>query len=387
MEVAYRFDGPANAPVLLLSNSLGTSMAVWQPQVAALSTYFRVLRYDHRGHGASPRSSGSTTLDDLGGDVLGLLDRLGIDRVHIAGLSLGGMVTMWLATHHPERVGRIVLCCTAPYLGPAEMWHARAATARTGGTSALRDTLFSRWFTAGFAQRRADVLAGVAEMLEGVDDEGYAACCEAIAAMDQRQDVSAITAPTLVLGGAADPVAPPVVLADLSQRIPAADLVVLGDAAHLANLEQPARFGDAVLEHLTGSGYARGLATRRSVLGADYVDAALARAGALGAPFQDLVTELAWGAVWARPHLDRLTRRLVTIAMLVPLGRLDELHLHARAALDDGVDPVAIREVLLQSAVYAGVPAANSAFSAVSELLEAAVARRDGAPEMDSDGR
>lgn len=372
VEVAYRFDGPDDGPVLLLSNSLGTSMGVWDPQVAPLSRFYRVLRYDHRGHGASPSVPGPYSVDVLGGDVVALLDRLEIARVSIAGLSLGGMVAMWLATHHQERVEKLVLCCTAPYLGPPDAWLERAASVRSKGTSSLHAALFGRWFTAKFAEQRPDVLEPVAAMLDAVDDESYAGCCEAIAAMDQRETVRSIVAPTLVLSGADDPVVPPAAAADLSGRIPGSDLLVLSGAAHLANLEQPDRVAGAIVDHLTGSAFERGLALRRSVLGKQYVDAALARSGELTAPFQELVTEFAWGGVWSRPHLERATRRLLTVAMLVALGRLDELELHTRAALADAVAPATIREVLLHSAVYAGVPAANSAFHAVAPMLEAA---------------
>jgi 3-oxoadipate enol-lactonase/4-carboxymuconolactone decarboxylase len=374
VELAYRFDGPADGPVLLLSNSLGTSIDMWEPQTAPLGRFFRVLRYDHRGHGASPSAPGPYSIDDLGGDVVALLDRLGIERVSMVGLSLGGMVTMWLATHHPDRVDRIVLCCTAAYLGPPDLWPERARIVRSEGTSALTATLLGRWFTPEFAASHPEVLERVATMLAGVDAEGYAGCSEAIGAMDQRGAVGAIVAPTLVLSGADDPVVPPPAAVELSRAIPGASLVVIGRAAHLANLEQPTRFTEALLQHLTGSPFERGLAVRRSALGDEYVDGAFANATDMTAPFQELVTELAWGAVWARPHLDLATRRLVTIAALVTLGRVEELQLHTRAALAAGVSPVAVREVLMQCAVYAGVPAANSAFRAVAPLLDAAAA-------------
>jgi 3-oxoadipate enol-lactonase/4-carboxymuconolactone decarboxylase len=380
VEVAYLFDGPPDGPVVLLANSLGTSMAMWEPQVAALSRYFRVLRYDHRGHGASPSAPGPYSIAALGSDVVELLDRLGIDQVSFVGLSLGGMVGMWLAVEHPSRIDRLVLCCTAPYLGPPQPWQERASSVRAAGTSSLRAVLFGRWFTAEFAAQHPEVLERVAVMLEEADDDGYAWCCEVIGAMDQRQSMSRIVAPTLVLAGAEDPVAPPATAAELCTAIPGASLVVLGHAAHLANLEQAERFNDALLAHLAGTAFDRGLATRRTVLGASYVDSALEAASAVTMPFQELITAYAWGSVWARPHLDRETRRLITIAMLAALGRTDELELHTAAALRDGVSAVSIREVLLQSAVYAGAPAANSAFRAVTSLLEAAEAEGGSEP-------
>lgn len=387
VEVAYRFDGPPTGPIALLSGSLGTSWQMWDPQVAELSRFFRVLRYDHRGHGSSPSPPGPYSIEALAGDAVALLDRLDIKRVSFVGLSLGGMVGMWIATHRPERLDRLVLCCTAPYLGPPESWTERAANVRAKGTSSLAPTLFRRWFTEEFARRRSDVIGSFAAMLAGVDDAGYASCCEAIGAMDQRSAIGAIEAPTLVLGGDGDPVVPPEAAGSLAEAIPGAALSVLAHARHMANAEQPARFNAALLDHLTGSAYERGLATRRGVLGDDYVERAIGDASRQTAPFQQFLTEAAWGGVWARPHLPTTSRRMVTIAVLAALGRLEELVLHTSAALADGMAPEAVGEVLMQVAVYAGVPAANSAFRAVRDLLEQAPSAGSGSGGPDGPGR
>ncbi len=369
-ELAYRFDGPPSGPVVLLSSSLGTSLQMWDAQIPELTRYFRVLRYDHRGHGASGSTPGPCSIEALAGDALGLLDRLGIARVSFVGLSLGGMVGMWIAAHRPERLDRLVLCCTAPYLGPPDSWVERAAAVRAGGTSSLAGTLMARWFTPELAEQHPEVIDRFSAMLAMADDAGYAACCEAIGSMDQRGTIGRIAAPTLVISGAEDPVVPLQSAGDLAGAIPGAALSVLAHARHMASAEQPARFNAAVLDHLTGSPYERGLATRRRVLGDDYVDRAIGGAGEHAVPFQQFLTEMAWGGVWARPHLATDVRRIVTIAVLAALGRSEELVAHTTAALDDGVPPETIREVLLQVAVYGGAPAANSAFGAVGVLLE-----------------
>lgn len=384
VEVAYRLDGAAAGPVVVLSGSLGTSLEMWEPQVPELARWFRVLRYDHRGHGSSPAPPGPYTLDDLGTDAVALLDRLGIERASFVGLSLGGMVAMWVATHHPERVDRLALCCTSPYLGPPAGWAERAAAVRAEGTASLQTTLVERWFTDGFVARHGEVLARFAAMLASADDEGYAACCEAIGAMDQRDAIGSIAAPTLVISGDEDPVVPPTAASALAGAIPGAALSVLAHARHMASTEQAGRFNAALLDHLTGSPYERGLAERRRVLGDDYVERSIGGANEYTAPFQHFLTETAWGGVWSRPHLPTESRRIVTIGVLAALGRQEELVLHTTAALAAGMAPEVIGEVLMQVAVYGGVPAANSAFRAVGSLLEEATGEsRQGAVRGD----
>ncbi len=365
--VAHRVDGPEGAPVLLLANSLGTTWDMWGPQIPALTARFRVVRYDHRGHGASPCEPGPYRIEDLAGDALGLLDRLGVERASVCGLSLGGMVAMWLAAHAPERVDRLVLCCTSPVLTPASQWAERAATVRADGVTGLLDALLGRWFTS--RHDRAGDAALVTRMLAAVQPEGYAGCCEAIASMDLSADLAAIRAETLVVAGAEDPVVPPAAAVGVHERIAGSGLAVIAGAAHLANLEQPDRFTRVVLDHLAGTEVERGRRVRRQVLGDAHVDRAEAGTTPMTAPFQDLITRYAWGEIWTRPGLDRATRSCVTIAMLVALGRFDELALHVRGARRNGVTEEEITEVLLHAAIYCGAPAANSAFAVAERAL------------------
>jgi 3-oxoadipate enol-lactonase len=246
--LAFEASGPADAPVVVLGGSLGTTGAMWAPQVAALSGEFRVVAFDHRGHGASPAPPGPCAIDDLGKDVLALLDRLGVDRVHYAGLSLGGMVGMWLAAHAPERVDRLALLCTAAHLPPASGWHQRAATIRADGMAAIADAVVARWFTPGF---RPDVVASFTEMLVAIDPEGYAGCCEAIASMDLRPVLGSVSAPTLVIAGADDPATPPALAKTIVEGVRGAELVVLPDAAHLASVEQAGAVSALLQRHFT----------------------------------------------------------------------------------------------------------------------------------------
>ena len=374
-EVTYRLDGPVGAPVLLLSNSLGTDVGMWAPQVPAFSSHFRVLRYEQRGHGGTGAAAGPYTIDELGADAVALLDALGIERASLCGASLGGMVAMWVAAQHPSRVERLVLACTAPVLGPASAWHERAASARASGVAQLAPMLLPRWFPAAFGEQHPEVLAGVASMLAACDSEGYAGCCEAIAEMDQRATLDQIVAPTLVVCGADDPATPPAAGLELAGAIAGSSLTVLAGAAHLANLAQPERFTAAALDHLAGPASVRGAAVRRAVLGDAHVERTAASSGPLRAPFLDFITRYAWGEIWARPGLDRRMRSAVTLALLAGLGRHEELSFHVPAALRNGLSTGEIAEILLQTAVYAGVPAANSAIAVAERALDSPPAR------------
>jgi 3-oxoadipate enol-lactonase len=243
--------GADDAPPLVLSSSLGTSHAMWDPQAAELSARFRLIRYDRRGHGLSPVPPGPYTVAELGGDVLDLLDALGVERASFCGLSIGGAVGMWLALEAPERLDRLALCCTRPAFLPPEQWAERAALVRAQGVSALAEAVLERWFTPGFHEERPDVVAGFRAMLLGTDPEGYAACCEALGAYDVRERLGEIAAPTLVVSGEHDPVAAPASGEALAAAIPGGRHVTIPGAAHIASAQRPEEFTAALLAHLT----------------------------------------------------------------------------------------------------------------------------------------
>ena len=248
--LACRQDGPDGAPPLVLGSSLGLTTWLWGPQLPELAARFRVVRYDHPGHGDSPPPDGPVSLDDLGAGVVALLDRLGIGRCHYAGVSIGGMVGLWLAANHPERIDRLAVCCSSPHMPPPELWTGRAAAVRAGGMTAISQTVTGRWFTPAFRARHPETVAETVAVLEQAAPEAYAACCELLAAMDLRPALGRITAPTLVIAGAEDPAAPPGQHARvIAEHVPDARLEVLPDAAHLVNLEQPAAVTKLLLDH------------------------------------------------------------------------------------------------------------------------------------------
>ncbi|MEY4721142.1 MAG: 3-oxoadipate enol-lactonase [Pseudomonadota bacterium] len=247
--IAWRMDGPADAPVLVLSNSLGTAMAMWDDQVSALSRHFRVLRYDTRGHGASSVMPGDYSLDRLGRDVIGLLDALGIESAHFCGLSLGGMTGQWLGVHAPDRIDRLVIANSSSFMGPPESWQQRMNTVRDQGMAAITQAVLDRWFTPAFAAIAAPGLERTRAQLLATSADGYAGCCAAIRDMDLRPVVHLIHRPTLVIAGSQDPATPPDHARAIATAIAGARLVSL-EAAHLSNIEQPAAFTAALLDFL-----------------------------------------------------------------------------------------------------------------------------------------
>lgn len=230
-------DGPAGAPVVVLGNSLGTSTAVWGRQVAEFRQHARVIRYELPGHGGSPAAAGPYSIGGLGAGVLALADSLGVGRFAYCGISLGGMIGMWLAANAPDRITGLGLVCTSAYLPPADSWRARASQVRADGMASVSAAVVGRWFTPAFAARAPAVISEFRAELERTDPAGYAGCCEAIAAMDLRADLSRITAPTLVLAGADDPATPPDHGAAIASLIRGARLQVIPATAHLATVE------------------------------------------------------------------------------------------------------------------------------------------------------
>jgi len=250
-ELAYSEQGAPEAEPLVLSSSLGTPRAMWDPQAHALSERFRLIRFDTRGHGASPEPLGPYLIEDLAGDVLALLDRLEIDRTSFCGASIGGMIGMWLAANAPERVDRLVIVCSSAHMPPPEAWAERAGTVRDAGTTEpIADAVVARWLTPGYARAHPDAQRWLRWMLAASPPEGYASCCEAIECWDFRDQLERISAPTLVIGGEFDLAAPPEQHASvIAERVPGARLELV-PAAHIASVELPDEVARLIIDHL-----------------------------------------------------------------------------------------------------------------------------------------
>lgn len=379
----YTIDEPATRPlpgqeppVLIFSNSMGTDHTMWKPQVDALAGRFRIVRYDMRGHGRSSAPTDPFSIADLGRDVIALMDVLRIGKAIFCGLSIGGQTGMWLAAHAPERFSKVVLANTAPKIGSDEMWNARIEGVLRDGMAPLIEASLQRWFTPGFLATCGRALDDMRAVLAALDPRGYAGGCAAVRDADLREAVKTISVPVLVIAGSDDPSTTAQQGRELADAIPGARYVEL-PAAHLSNREQPGPFTAALLDFIHGrvtvqsdaERYEAGLTVRRAVLGSAHVDRSLARLTPLNEEFQNFITRYAWGEIWTREGLPRHTRSLLTIAMMVALNRAEELKLHLRAAANNGVTRDEIKEVLLQTAIYCGVPAANSAFHMAEEVF------------------
>ncbi|KPC72694.1 4-carboxymuconolactone decarboxylase [Streptomyces sp. NRRL WC-3753] len=357
-------EGPASAPPLLLGPSLGTSYALWDAVAPELSAAHRVIRWDLPGHGGSPADliGPGATVADLAELVLALADSLGVERFAYAGVSLGGAVGLHLAVHRPERVSSLAVVCSSAHFDGAKPWQERATRVREEGLARLAESADARWFTPGFTVPR------LVRDHRDADPEAYAACCDALAAFDLRDRVGEISAPTLLIAGREDPATPPAHLRELADAVPGATLTEIPGASHLAPAERPEPVLTALRAHFDGDA-GRGMAVRREVLGDAHVDRAQGRQTPFTARFQDFISRYAWGEIWTDETLSRRERSMVTLTALVAHGHYEELAMHVRAARRNGLTADEIGAVLLQTAVYCGVPAANSAFATAQRVL------------------
>lgn len=370
--VGTDFGGPPNADLLLLGPSLGTSAtALWGLAAEQLAERLRVIAWDLPGHGRSPAAA-PFRMTDLAAGVLALADEIAPRAAfHYAGNSIGGAVGLQLLLDAPERLSSATLLCTGAAIGRAEDWATRAATVRTSGTGAVVEACLQRWFAPGFIDRAPGLVAALVDALRGTDDESYAQACVALADFDVTARLGQIAAPVLAIAGSRDDATTPESLGRIASGVQHGRLVVLDDVGHLAPVEAPKATVNLILAHLMVRDpvYTAGMSVRRQVLGDEHVDRTIARTTEFTADFQDLITRYAWGNIWTRDGLDRRSRSIVTLTALVARGHHEELAMHLRAARRNGLSNDEIKEVLLQTAIYCGVPDANTAFRIAAQVL------------------
>ena len=366
----YRLEGAADQPVVALSHSLGMDHSMWDPQMPDLLARFRVLRYDLRGHGASDVPAGDYSVEQLSRDALALLDRLGLQKVSWCGLSLGGMIGQWLGVNASNRLSHLVLANTSPRTADPAGMEARRQTVLAQGMAAIVDTVTSRFFTEALIASHSPHVGSARQTLLATNPVGYAGCCAAVRDFDGRKLLGAISTPTLVISGMADASMPwDTHGAVLAREIPGAAAIQL-PAAHLTNIGAPRAFTRALIEFLSpepGDARDAGMTRRREILGDAHVDRATGSATEMTRDFQEFITRYAWGGIWTRPGLDDRTRRLLVLAITAAMGRWEEFRLHFAAGLDRDLEWCDVEELLLQTAVYAGVPAANTGFHVAAE--------------------
>ncbi|MGO4403486.1 3-oxoadipate enol-lactonase [Bosea sp. RAF48] len=377
--IYWKLEGTDDKPALVLLNSIGTDLGLWDAAIPALLLSFRVLRLDTRGHGASDAPDGDYTLTQLAGDVAAVMDAAGIAQAAVAGVSLGGMIAMELALSRPERVSALALICTSATMDPAA-WQDRVEKVRAGGTVAIADLAMQRFLSPAFAIGQPAVAESVRRGLVAMAREGYAGAGAAIRDMDLIGRLPGLACPTLVVVGERDASTPFAGHGEnLVAAIPNVKLERL-DCGHLAPLEAPAALAGALRGFLSPGPdaadaaqtlFEAGLKNRRRVLGDAWVDRSLANRTPFNADFQAMITRIAWQEIWSRPGLDDRTRRLLVVAITASLGRWEEFRLHVRAGLSrGGFTQDDLKEVLMQTAIYAGVPAGNTAFAEAAAVMK-----------------
>lgn len=373
------FGGPDGAPLLLLGPSLGTTAAtLWSGVASTLAEHVRVVGWELPGHGRGARTE-RFTIAELAAAVLALVDGLDAETFDYAGDSVGGCVGLQLTLDAPHRVRSTTLLCTGAVIGTSAGWHERAASVREQGMENMLPGAAQRWFAPGFALRQPGVSAALLDALSHADPESYAQTCEALADFDVTDRLAEIVTPVLAVAGRDDVPTPPESLERIASGVKDGRLAVLDGVAHLAPAEAPDRVATLIAEHVgvasqavvrsTDDVYRAGMAVRRDVLGDAHVDRAVAATTALTADFQHMITEYAWGTIWTRPGLDRRSRSMITLTALVARGHHEELAMHLRAARRNGMTNDEIKELLMQTAIYCGVPDANSAFRIAATVL------------------
>jgi 3-oxoadipate enol-lactonase/4-carboxymuconolactone decarboxylase len=379
--------GGADRPVLVVGPSLGTSVtALWSPVAEPLGEHFHVVGWDLPGHGTGTPATEPFTMADLAAGVVAAVDRtLGPVRFAYAGDSVAGCVGFQLALDAPARLSAVAVLCTGARIGEPSGWADRATLVRSAGTPAVVEASAKRWFGPGFLERDPATGTALLRSLQDTDAESYALVCGALGGFDLRPRLGEITVPVLAIGGSHDVSTPAALLQADAAAIPGGRFVELDQVAHLAPAEAPRAVTSLLVDHLVAGaasaasaaatagdatrGFDAGMAVRRQVLGDAHVDRAIARTTDLTRDFQDFITRYAWGDIWTRPGLARRDRSIAVLTALIAGRHFEELEFHLRAALTNGLTREEIIEVLLQSAIYVGVPAANTAFGVANRVL------------------
>lgn len=369
----YQWVDGKNEEAIVLINSLGTHLQIWSGVVAKLQRHFNVLLFDKRGHGLSSTREGEVRIDDYADDVVHLLDVLGIRKIHVVGLSIGGLITYSLASRYPDRVDRLIFSNTGAKIGTAESWNERIEKIKQDGLGAMAQPIVDRWLSSDFKKKCPEVYHGMITMLQRNADLGYIQACEAIREADYSPILNKINHPVLFMGGSEDIGATADFVQQQAANLNTDHVTIIDGAGHLPCIEKPEQVAELILAFCLGdkeiSLYERGMKTRRSVLGSAHVDRAEANKTDFDRDFQEYIVHSAWGSIWSRPQLTKRERSLITIALLAALGHDEELEMHMKATRNTGASPEDVKEALLHTGVYAGVPVTNGAMKIAKRIF------------------
>lgn len=368
--IAYQDSGETYLPALFMAHPLGMSRDVWDEVCDQLHGHYRCVRWDLPGHGGSGVASQELSIELLAGDMLALADALEIENFSFIGTSIGGVIGQLLCQIAPERLEKVWLTNTGAVIGTKEAWAERAKNVRHLGLSKMAEGIVPRWFAANYVEQHPEVLQGWHLQLARSDDESYAKLCEVLAQVDNRESLAGYVGNVALLAGAEDVSTPLAALQGLKAAFSNAQLTVFAGLGHVPAVEMPKQLVDYIQSNAaraavgqTGISYEQGLIQRKHILGEAHVARASNNANTLDSPFQQFITRNAWGELWGDNSLTLQQRSMITTAILAALGRDGELELHLRTAHQLGIEEAQLRQVLMHVAIYAGVPAANHAFS------------------------
>jgi 3-oxoadipate enol-lactonase / 4-carboxymuconolactone decarboxylase len=371
--IHYEYKKQAPDTILFI-NSLGTDFRIWDEVVAALGHEFSTVRFDKMGHGLSDLQPKPYEIKDYAADVVALLDALQLKKVILVGLSIGGIIGQYLALNEPERIEKLVLSNTAPKVGNDDGWNTRINIVENKGIAAIADTVMKVWFAEEFHQYHSDKLKGYKSMLTNSNTEGYVIACKALKINDLTNEISKINIPTLCIVGTEDGSTPPASVKAMADKITDAQYICIDNTGHIPCAEKPELYADILRKFINKNtawvGLELGMKTRRSVLGDAHVDRAEANKTDFDKDFQEYITHAAWGAVWSRPHLTKRERSMITIAILTALKLEEELEMHIKATKNTGATEQDVKEVLLHTGVYAGVPVTNGAMKIAKKIYK-----------------
>lgn len=358
---------------IVLINSLGTNLTIWAEVVSLIEGEFNILLFDKRGHGMSSTEEGSLSIDAYADDVIFLMDQLGIQQTHVLGLSIGGLITYSLASRYPTRCQNLIFSNTGAQIGNEHGWNQRIEAIQKGGIASMSTDIIKRWLSEAYRQQYPASTKGYTNMLERNTDLGYIQACAAIRDADYRPVLKNISHECLFIGGSEDAGTTPDFVREHAQKAGAKRVEIIEGVGHLPCIEAPQSLASLIREFCIEADpislYEQGMQTRRAVLGDAHVDRAEAHKTDFDKDFQEYIAQSAWGRIWSRPHLSKRERSMITIALLAALGHDEELGMHIRASRNTGTSEIDVKEVLLHTGIYAGVPVTNGAMKIAKRIF------------------